>query len=107
MICSSAFFSRQKLSAKFQNTILTKADGDDVTGWIVFETADKVVIITDPLTTQRINVMKSEIESRRISQLSPMPEGLVDTLTRDDILDLLAYIESGGKKESPAFVAVK
>lgn len=95
------------IGEKFQNTILTKKNGDDVTGWIVFETADKVTIITDPITTKRIDVKKSEIQSRRISQLSPMPEGLVDTLTREDILDLLAYIESAGKKDSPAFVALK
>lgn len=92
---------------KFQNTIITKKDGDEVIGWIVFETADKVTIITDPITTQRINVKTSEIESRRISQLSPMPEGLANTLTREDILDLLAYIESGGKREAPAFAASK
>jgi hypothetical protein len=32
-----------------------------------------------------------------------MPEGLVSTLTRDEILDLLAYIESSGKREHSAF----
>ncbi|MBA4150522.1 MAG: c-type cytochrome [Verrucomicrobia bacterium] len=92
---------------KFQNTILIKHNDEEVTGWIVFETSDKVTIITDPITTHRINVKKSDIASRRISELSPMPDALVDTLTREEILDLLAYIESGGKKDSPAFVAGK
>ena len=38
---------------------------------------------------------------RRI--VAAMPEGLVNVLTKDDILDLLAYIESGGKREHAAF----
>ena len=103
----SILLPSKAIGEKFQNTILTKKNGDDVTGLIVYETAEKVTIITDPITTQRRDVKKSEIESRRISQLSPMPDGLVDTLTREDILDLLAYLESGGKKDAPAFVAVK
>jgi len=32
-----------------------------------------------------------------------MPEGLVNVLSKDDILDLLAYIESGGKRRHAAF----
>ena len=35
---------------------------------------------------------KSEIESHRPSPISPMPAGLADTLTREEILDLLAYL---------------
>ena len=30
-----------------------------------------------------------------------MPEGLVNTFTKDEILDLLAYLESGGRKDHP------
>jgi len=32
-----------------------------------------------------------------------MPEGLVNILTKEEILDLLAYIEAGGKREHAAF----
>jgi hypothetical protein len=32
-----------------------------------------------------------------------MPEGLVNTFSKDEILDLIAYMESGGKKEHPDF----
>jgi hypothetical protein len=50
-----------------------------------------------------VEVKKSDIASRAAAKLSPMPEGLVNILTKDDILDLLAYIESAGKKDHPAF----
>ena len=32
------------------------------------------------------------------SKVSMMPTGLLDTLTRDEILDLLAYMKSVGKR---------
>ena len=35
----------------------------------------------------------------------PMPEGLVNLLTEDEILDLLAYLESTGKQGAANFKA--
>ena len=32
-----------------------------------------------------------------VSKVSPMPVGLVNVLTQDEILDLHAFLESGGK----------
>jgi hypothetical protein len=32
-----------------------------------------------------------------------MPEGMVNLLTRDEVLDLLAYIESAGKEKAANF----
>jgi len=48
-------------------------------------------------------VRKRDVQSRAASKLSPMPEGLIDVLTRDEILDLLAFMESGGRKNHAAF----
>ena len=38
-----------------------------------------------------------DIESIENSKVSPMPEGLLNTLQKDEILDLLAYLLSGGQ----------
>ena len=32
-----------------------------------------------------------------------MPKGLVDTLTKDEILDLLAYINAAGRADHPSY----
>ena len=54
-------------------------------------------LATDPLHPFKITeINKLDIELQRPSPTSWMPAGLVDTLTRDEILDLLAYIESRG-----------
>ncbi len=55
-------------------------------------------LATDPQQPLKtIEIAKSEIESQRYSPVSWMPKGLLDTLSRDEILDLVAFIESGGK----------
>jgi hypothetical protein len=43
------------------------------------------------------------IETQEVSKVSMMPEGLLDTFKEDEILDLLAYILSGGKRDAPMF----
>jgi hypothetical protein len=78
-------------------------NGDDVTGRVVEENDEKLVIMTDPLKQTKTEVKKADVKDRQFSKLSPMPEGLANILTRDEILDLVAYLESGGKKKFRAF----
>ncbi|MEP6663692.1 MAG: c-type cytochrome, partial [Verrucomicrobiota bacterium] len=91
------------LSEQFQNFIIVKKDGEDVTGRIVDENDDKVVVQPNPLAPDRVEVKKTDIAKRTPSKLSPMPEGLMNSFAEDDILDLLAYIESVGKKGAANF----
>ena len=42
---------------------------------------------------------KSEIAGRKKSPISIMPKGLLDKLTREEILDLVAYVAAGGDPE--------
>ena len=53
---------------------------------------DKSVTILMP--TEDLVIPKSEIKRRRISPLSMMPEGLVDTFPESDIRDLVAYLRA-------------
>ncbi len=41
-----------------------------------------------------VEIPKTEIESQEFSKVSWMPKGLLDTFTRGEILDLLAYLDS-------------
>lgn len=91
------------LSEQYQNVEINTLDGKTVTGRVVDETADKLVVQPDPLDSKRVEVKKDNVDSRKPSKLSPMPASLVDVLSQDDILDLVAYIESGGRKQAAAF----
>ena len=91
------------LSEQYANTAIATSDGRVVIGRIVEETSDKVVIKPNPLETDTISVGKSDIESRKLSNISPMPAGLLNTFSESEILDLLAYLESLGNSKHPNF----
>src|SRR5262249_25280748 len=69
--------------------------GEPVTGMILKEDPESVTIQTGPADSLVQTLMKSEILSRRPQASSPMPLGLLSSLSKTQILDLLAYIESG------------
>ena len=46
---------------------------------------------------------KSEIDERTKSPTSIMPKGLLDKLTREEILDLIAYVAARGDAKHPLF----
>ena len=84
------------VSEQFMNTALKTADGKIIVGRIVQEEADSVVVAPNPLEPATVTVKKSEIKTRELSKISPMPEGLLNTFTKEEILDLLAFLESQG-----------
>ena len=58
----------------------------------------------DPLAKVKPTVIKNEeIEERQKSPVSLMPQGLLNKLSREEILDLIAYVYAGGDKENKMF----
>jgi putative heme-binding domain-containing protein len=91
------------ISDQYQNEVFTTGKGKVLTGRVVDESADRLVIQPDPLKPERVEVLKADLDSRTPSKVSPMPAGLVDVLSRDEVLDLIAYLESTGNKGHAAF----
>jgi putative heme-binding domain-containing protein len=86
-----------KIHERFQSHRIVTSDGRAVTGVIMREDDESVMVATNLLTpTSLTKVRKGEIEERVLSEVSPMPVGLVNVLTRDEIVDLHAYVEAGG-----------
>ena len=71
-----------------QNTTIIKKNGDDVTRRVLEENDHRLVLLTDTLKNTKVEVRKADILTRQPSKLSPMPEGLVRVLSKDEILDL-------------------
>ena len=91
------------ISDQYQSTTIVTKNDEDFTGRLVDEDATKVALVINPLAPQRVEILKADITRREASKISPMPEGLINTLTKEEILDLLAYIESSGRKNHSAF----
>jgi putative heme-binding domain-containing protein len=91
------------ISDQYHNVIIDKKDGTEVTGRIVEEDDRRIVMLTNPFTDERAELWKTDVQTRVVSKVSPMPEGLVNVLTQEEIFDLIAFIESGGKSDASAF----
>jgi len=66
----------------------------------VAESPTEVKVLVDPLAKGEPAVLqKSEIEERRKSPTSIMPQGLLNKLTREEILDLIAYVFTRADKK--------
>lgn len=101
-LLEAIFLPSKAVSDQYRNTVLHTED-DVVSGRVVREDADRVWVQPNPLEAARVEVRKSAVRAKRLSELSPMPEGLLNTLTRYEVLDLVAYLESGADENHPAF----
>ena len=88
------------ISNRYVNYEFVMKDGDSVFGMIVKEDADKVTAQTGPSDALIQPLKKSDIKERRAQGASVMPVGLLNTISKEQILNLLAYIEAGGKAGS-------
>ena len=78
-----------KINEKYTSYLFETENGKVVTGLIVEETPDVVKVVENPLASTEPKVLKkSEIAGRKKSPTSIMPKGLLDKLTREEILDL-------------------
>lgn len=85
------------------STVLTAA-GKVVTGRIVGDDKEKIVVMTDPFDASKIvEIAKGDVEEVSPSKVSLMPTGLLDKLNRDELLDLLAYLLSRGNPNDQIF----
>jgi len=91
------------ISEQYVNTEFTLQDGTLVVGRLVAEDIDKIVVRPSMLAPEMRTHLQSDVKSRESSRVSPMPPGLISVLNRQELLDLLAYLEAGGKKDSPVF----
>lgn len=92
------------INEQFVPSVLTKNNGETVTGVVVNLNGDTVTLNTDLSDpNQRVAVDRKEVKSIEPSKVSPMPPMLLSMLTKDEILDLLAYVLSGGDKSNAMF----
>src|SRR5947208_2370708 len=73
------------------------SDGRTISGVVVKEEPSEFQVMTNLLTPEAITrIAKADIDQRVASKISPMPAGLVNVLTKEEIVDLLSYLEAGG-----------
>ncbi len=93
-----------RINEKFQTHVIQTDAGKLFTGVIVEETPETVKMLENPLvSTEPVVIKISDIANRKKSPTSVMPKGLLDKLTRDEILDLIAYLAAAGDPRHKLF----
>ena len=92
------------ISDQYGAVTISTTDGQIVTGRIVNLSGDSININTNMLDPNlQVGIDRKKIEETRPSTTSMMPEGLLNTLNREEILDLMAYLLSRGDRNAEMF----
>ncbi len=84
-------------------TYLT-TDGEVISGFVVSETDKEVHVKSDPRNPDKPTILlKEDIEQEKKSDKSAMPNGLLNYFTKEEVLDLVAYVLAAGDKNSDLF----
>jgi putative heme-binding domain-containing protein len=87
---------------RYRNYAFETSDGESVSGMILKEDATTVTVQSGPSDALIQTLKKSDIKSRALQASSLMPIGLLYSLSKENILDLLAYVEAGGDTKAAA-----
>lgn len=78
----------------YQAISVETSDGRALSGWLMAETENSLTLKT-AFGTQE-SVLRKNIKSLSNSGLSLMPDGLEQTMTKDEMARLIAYLKAGG-----------
>ena len=83
-----------KVDPKYALYNVVTADGKVVSGVITKQDRTSVTVVSNPENPKPQVISRDDIEVLKKSSVSMMPRGIMDRFTRDEILDLLAYLKS-------------
>jgi putative heme-binding domain-containing protein len=92
------------INEQFSAVTVVTESGNVHTGVIVNLSGDSLTLntdLTDP--NMRVSIDRKQIDQMEPSKTSPMPANLLAPLTKDEVLDLLAYVLSGGDPSHELF----
>ena len=92
------------ISDQYATTVITRTDGSKMVGRIVGENDQELTLSLNPyMPDQTVTVPLSDVASQEPSPVSLMPPGLLNRLNEDEVLDLMAFLLSGGDPDHEYF----
>ena len=90
-----------KVDAKYVMQRILTVDGRTVTGVLLSEDDDKVTLLSNPEAKEPTVILQDDIEAMVPSSVSMMPKALMDQYTKDEVFEVLAYLESVASPTQP------
>jgi putative heme-binding domain-containing protein len=95
----------KEISDQYQASQFLLEDDTVIVGRVANLNGDNLMIQTNMLDPGNFtNLKRQDIVEVRQSQVSPMPSGLLDTLSKEEIIDLLAYLRAGGNPKHSLYM---
>ncbi|MFN0076830.1 MAG: c-type cytochrome [Prosthecobacter sp.] len=92
------------ISDQYDSHEITKKDGSTILGRIIVEENGKVFVMTNPFApSDHQAIDEADIAKKETRKISMMSPGLINALNQDELLDLIAYLMSGGNPKDKAF----
>jgi uncharacterized repeat protein (TIGR03806 family) len=92
-----------KVLPEHASTVIETRTGDVFLGRVEREDGERIVLRGADAFAAAVTVLQRDVAARSLAAESIMPRGLLDTLTREEVLDLLAYLRADGRRDDPAF----
>lgn len=86
-----------KIDSQYAMQIILTADGTTLSGIVVNENDRTVALLTNPEAKEPVIVAQDDIEFIKRSATSMMPKALLDQYSKDEILELMAYLKSAAE----------
>ena len=90
------------ITKNYENYLFVLTNGEVTTGIITAEDANFLTVQSSGDAGLAVTIDKRDILERDKRDVSIMPEGLLDTLRREQIVDLMAFLKYGAAAGEPA-----
>ncbi|NND97616.1 MAG: c-type cytochrome [Pirellulaceae bacterium] len=87
-----------KVDAKYQMQLILTVDGKTLSGIVLKEDDDNVTLMANPEAKEPTLVPQDDIEEMLPAKNSMMPKALMDQYTKDELFEMMGYLESVNPK---------
>lgn len=92
------------INGQYFHTKFTLKNGDVITGSII-DVVDKKILVAPAMLAPQVTVeiAEADVKSEEPSPVSPMPVGLLNAFTKEQVIELLAFLDSGGDRDAAVY----
>lgn len=92
------------INGRFFQTTFTLKNGTSVTGSVIDEAGGKILVAPVMMNPQAtVEVVAADVKTEQPSRVSAMPSGLLNEFTKEQIIELLAFLDAGGDRGAPVY----
>lgn len=94
----------QSISEQYMASVVTLKDGSSLYGRLIYQNDKGVGVAVNPFDLNEVRKAPADQVLRvGFSQASLMPPGMINGMNSEELMDLIAYLVSGGDPKHPVF----